>query len=192
MPERPLEPADSSSLCPHCQTPRLIVVPAAGSRQTVWWVLAVLLAVIATHLVSRHDAVWSQSAMAQVGGSAGMPGAGARGIYAFTGQLGAKEYGLFMMDVDSGTIWCYQMGRSRDGDLQLQLVAARSWIFDRFLEEFNVAKPTPHEVQLMVRQQRGNAAAAGDAGPLNVPLPLPAAPSTVPEDQPAFTPALPN
>jgi hypothetical protein len=69
------------------------------------------------------------------------------------------------------------------------LVAARSWIFDRFLEEFNVAKPTPGEVQLMVRQQRGNAAAAPEM-PANVPF---QASATQPNaGQTPFAPALPT
>lgn len=141
--------------------PVVIVQPSSG-RQTVLWVIAVLLAIIATALVSRFDNALVSQAVAQYGGTSASPAVGARGIYAFTGQLGAKDYGLFMMDVDSGTVWCYEMARGRDGGLQLQLVAARSWIFDRFLEEFNVAKPTPGEVQLMVRQQRGQAAVGAD------------------------------
>lgn len=140
-------------------SPQVILVPAGG-RQTVFWVIAVLLAVIATALVSRWDTALIGSASAQYGPGGGQA-AGARGIYAFTGQLGLKNYGLFMMDVDSGTVWCYELARGRDNELQLQLVAARSWIFDRFLEEFNVARPTPSEVQMMVRQQKTNAAAGG-------------------------------
>ncbi len=163
--------------------PQVIVVPASG-RQTVLWVIAVLLAVIATALVGRWDAgLLSSTAVAQYAPAAGPSTVGARGIYAFTGQLGLKNYGLFMMDVDTGTVWCYEMARGRDNDLQLQLVAARSWIFDRFLEEFNVARPTPGEVQVMVRQQQGNAAAA-------VPLANPGAGS--PSGPATSTPAMPQ
>lgn len=157
----------------------------------MWWVLCVLLAVIATALISRRDEAWlSSQAVAQMSAGGASPASGARGIYAFTGQLGAKDYGLFMMDVDTGTVWCYQMARSRDGELQMQLVAARSWIFDRFLEEFSVAKPTPSEVQGMVRLQRGHAAGAGDlANPgTNLTVSQPAEPAA-----PApFAPALPG
>ena len=73
--------------------------------------------------------------------------AGARGIYAFTGQLTSKSYGLFMLDVDSGTVWCYEFQRAANGEPQMKLVAARSWISDRYLEEFNVADPVPSAVQ---------------------------------------------
>ncbi len=168
------------------------MVPAQG-RQTVLWLIAVLLAVIATALVSRWDGVsFSRMAQAQMVGTTGAPTVGARGIYAFTGQLGAKEYGLFMLDVDSGTLWCYQMARHPGGDLQLQLVAARSWIFDRYLEEFNVAKPTPSEVQIMVRQQRSNATLgtgvpASPNAAVNLPPTQPESPASE-----TFVPALPQ
>ena len=120
-----------------------IVVVAAGGRQTLGWVIAVLLAVIATALVMRlDDASFLRSTMAQTGPTGGGPAAGARSIYAFTGQLDGKSYGLFMMDVDSGTIWCYEIAKGQPGmGSSLRLVAARSWIFDRYLEEFNVAAP---------------------------------------------------
>lgn len=163
----------------------------------MWWILAVLLAIIATSLVSIRDGAWLSSAMAQAGsGGAATPG---RGVYAFTGQLSAKEYGLFMMDADTGTVWCYQLARGRgDGEFRLQLVAARSWIFDRFLEEFNVAPPTPGEVQLMVRQQRGHGAMGGPgatspAAPGMAAPAAPAGPTSVgePEDDTPFVPALP-
>lgn len=183
---------DSQPCVKGVTAPQVIFVPVGG-RQTVWWVIAMLLAIIATALIDRWDGVsLSRSVMAQqASAQAGLPPVGARGIYAFTGQLGAKEYGLFMMDVDSGTVWCYQMGRSRDGEFQLQLVAARSWIFDRFLEEFNVAKPTPNEVQMMVRVQRGRTTAAGDtaSGPGST-QPI-AAPASQPSVSP-FAPALPK
>ena len=171
--------------------PQVIVVPAAG-RQTVWWVIAILLAIIATALVDRRDNLsLSRGAMAQqVSGQTGLAPMGARGISAFTAQLGPKEYGLFMMDVDTGTVWCYELTRGRDNEVQMQLVAARSFIFDRFLEEFNVAKPTPSEVQLMVRQQRGHAAPAGsEAGGSTAEQP-PANPASQPAGTP-FAPALP-
>jgi len=82
----------------------VVSVPAGG--QTVWWLLTVLLAVIATVLIMRwDDAHLLESAYGQAvpGGAEQL---GARGIYAFTGQLTSKSYGLFMMDVDRGTVWC--------------------------------------------------------------------------------------
>jgi len=36
----------------------------------------------------------------------------------------------------------------------MKLVAARSWLWDRFLEEFNVSDPVPGAVRAMVEQQK--------------------------------------
>jgi hypothetical protein len=58
-----------------------------------------------------------------------------------------------MVDVDSGTVWCYEMEKGPTGEFQLRLVAARSWIFDRYLEEFNCAEPTPGAVKAMISRQ---------------------------------------
>ena len=134
------------------QTPIVIVSP--GGRHTVLWLIAVLLAVIATVLVLRlDDARLMRSAMAQTETPGGAI-VGARGIYAFSGQVSAKTFGLFMLDVDTGTIWCYELSRAANDELLLRLVAARSWTSDRYLEEFNVADPVPAAVRMMVQQQR--------------------------------------
>lgn len=128
------------------------VAPPA-QRQTVLWVIALLLAVIATALVLRLDesamhrnAAWGQS-------PSGTARLGARGISAFSGQITRNTFGIFMLDVDSGTIWCYELTPGVDGAKQLRLVAARSWIFDRYLEEFNVTDPTPAAVAELVDKQ---------------------------------------
>lgn len=139
-------------------SPRVMVMSSPG-RQTVWWVMTLVLAVIATALVMRwDDGLLNRSALAQLGGIGGGPqaGAGARGIYAFSGQLTGKTYGVFMLDVDTGTIWCYELSRGGNNELQMRLVAARSWVFDRYLEEFNAANPIPAAVKAMVQRQRSH------------------------------------
>jgi hypothetical protein len=147
-----------------------VVLVAAQGRQTVWWVLAILLTVIATVLLFRwDDSRLLRSAMAQTDSFAGGSQVGARGIYAFSGQLTARTYGLFMLDVDTGTIWCYELQRAANDELQLRLVAARSYASDRYLEEFNVADPVPGAVRLMVQQQR--ALQQGGAGPASTTAP---------------------
>jgi hypothetical protein len=146
-------PAGSAAAQP--DAPRVVVVTVPG-RQTGLWLIAVLLAVIATATVLRWDeASLTRSASAQALNTGAGPGASARGIYAFTGQLDSHSFGLFMLDVDSGTVWCYEMVRNRSSDpMFMRLVAARYWIYDRYLEEFNVASPTPTEVRQLVEQQR--------------------------------------
>ena len=133
-------------------------LPVASPAQTVYWVIAVLLAAIATGLWVRPDGLLAPAALAQ--NSPGL--AGARGIFAFTGPLTRDQYGLFMLDVDQGTIWCYAF-ESVAGASKLRLVAARTWVYDRYLQDFNCAAPDFRAVQRLVGQQRGQAGSATPA-----------------------------
>jgi hypothetical protein len=149
-------PDAAESLTPS-NSPQVIYVQPARS-QPVLWIIAGLLAAIAVVLVFRGDGgsplnvALAQPALSPRGGLEG-----GRGIYAFTGQLNARSYGLFMLDVDSGTVWCYEIQSvGAKGETRLSLVAARSWLFDRYLEEFNTGDPIPSEVREMVQQQRNN------------------------------------
>lgn len=153
-----------------------IVIYQSSGRQTVLWLIAILLAIIATALVLRVDGLrLERSAAAQVEGlGTGM--VGARGIYAFSGQLTAKTFGLFMLDVDTGTIWCYELSRAANDELLLRLVAARSWVSDRYLEEFNVADPVPGAVRMMVQQQQAIRQSRAEAPPTSAPAKGPALP----------------
>jgi len=133
--------------------------PAPARSQTVYWVIAVLLAAIAGGLWSRPagqilPAAWAQN----------QPLAGARGVYAFTGQLDPNRHGLFMLDVDQGTIWCYEIDLV-DGTRKLRLIAARSWVYDRYLQDFNCAAPDFRMVQQLVAQQRTPEAGISRAPP---------------------------
>lgn len=148
-------PMPSASDASPTDNPRVIFV-AAPARPVGLWIISILLAVIATIMVLRwDDASLTRAAMAQTANPSAGPGMGVRGIYAFTGQLDARSFGLFMLDVDSGTVWCYEMVRNRASDpVFMRLVAARSWLYDRYLEEFNAGSPTPTEVRQLVEQQR--------------------------------------
>jgi hypothetical protein len=187
LPDQPvLTPAQRSLVQQHlpggAESPLVVVVPASSGRQTAWWILTVLIAVLATALLTRSDARFLPDAWAQT--ASPLPGGvGARGIYAFTGQLTAKTYGLFMMDVDSGTIWCYELEHGPNGEPQMKLVAARSWIYDRFLEEFNVADPVPSAVKMLVQQQRAGQAVPGGGGAANTPV---AGPTVNPGGEPVL------
>jgi len=121
---------------------------AAGARNGSVWVVAVLLAFIAGTLWARRQPAVLPHALAQSG-----PMAGARGVYAFTGQLDASHSGLFMLDIEQGTIWCYAI-EPAGGTQKLRLIAARSWIYDRYLRDFNCAEPTYRMVQELVAKQR--------------------------------------
>ena len=117
----------------------------SGPSPRVWWLIGLSLAVIAACLVLRLDGLLVPPATAQV-----QAGAGARGVFAFPAQMTKTTYGLFMVDVDTGTIWCYEF----TGQRKLRLAAARSWRFDRYLEDFNGEDLTPTEVEKLVEQER--------------------------------------
>jgi len=122
--------------------------------QTIGWLIAVLLAFIAGSLVSRSSPSWLPVALAQ-----GQPLVGARGVYAFTGQIDNNRHGLFMLDVDSQTIWCYEIA-TVDGVRKLRLIAARSWIYDRYLKDYNVDGYNWQKVRELVALERADTGAA--------------------------------
>lgn len=120
----------------------------AGSRPSLAtgvWVCALLLAFCAGALLRGGGAT---PALAQ-----NTPLAGARGIYAFTGQIDATRHGLFMIDIEQGTLWCYAI--EPDGGVQkMRLIAARTWAFDRYLKDYQCAAPSFREVQDLVARER--------------------------------------
>lgn len=77
-------------------------------------------------------------------------GASLGGVMAFTGQIDKDEYGIVMVDVDAGTLWIYQYKKPG----KLKLVAARSWLYDRYLEEYNCAPPSPTDVARLVADKQ--------------------------------------
>ena len=128
--------------------------PAADARgrrtHLVLWLIAGLLGVIALELTVRDGGIsLDRAALAQFSNRAG-----AQGIQAFTGQLDKNTFGLFMLDVEAGTIWCYEFAGSRPNDRRLRLVAAREWLYDRYLRDYNVDEPSPDTVAAMVEHQR--------------------------------------
>jgi hypothetical protein len=118
----------------------------------------VLLAVIATALWVREPGGATGQALAQA-----QPLVGARGVFAFSGQLDRERFGLFMLDVDQGTLWCYELVPV-EGVRKLRLVAARTFMYDRYLQSFNNLEPGFREVQQMVARER-QARPADEAAP---------------------------
>ena len=121
-------------------------VGASGASRTAIWLIVAFLGIIAACLVLRLDQPVVNRALAQP-----VAQAGARGVFAFTGQLSKNTFGLFMVDVDVGTIWCYEWNGVKGC---LKLIAARSWRYDRFLENFNSCELPPKEVERMVEMER--------------------------------------
>jgi hypothetical protein len=110
------------------------------------WLIVILLAAIAILLAFPRDTQLLGRAFAQQA-----PMLGARGVYAFPMQLTAKTYGICMLDVDASTVWFYEYMPTTH---KLRLASARSWIFDRYLEEYNVEGLEPNQVGELVSKQR--------------------------------------
>ena len=120
------------------------------SPHPVYWVIAVALVVIATSLVLRPSGPtgldMGSPAFAQTVSSGG-----ARGIFAFSGQLSKGTYGVYMVDVDAMTAWVYEYLPQKGC---LRLAAARTWRYDRYLENHNLCDLPPDVVEQMVEDQR--------------------------------------
>lgn len=117
------------------------------SPHPVYWVIAVALVVIATVQVLRLDRpMLSASALAQ-----SVTSGGARGVFAFSGQMTKGTYGVYLVDVDTNTFWAYEYLASKGC---LRLAAARTWRYDRYLENHNVCDLPPDVVEQMVEEQR--------------------------------------
>jgi hypothetical protein len=118
---------------------------------------AVLLAAILVVLIARSDrSPFASIAFAQDRGAlplAPQPIAGGGGLFLMPAQLAPNAWGCYVMDVDQQTLCAYQfVPTSR----QLQFVAARSFRWDRRLENFNTDNPSPREVQRMIERQQDN------------------------------------
>lgn len=80
-------------------------------------------------------------------------GAGARGVFAFSGQLSKGTYGVYLVDTDAMTMWVYEYLAQKGC---LRLAAARTWRYDRYLENHNICDLPPEAVEQMIEEQRQN------------------------------------
>lgn len=97
-------------------------------------------------MLARRESPLEGAAFAQLPTTAG-----ARGVFAFSGQLTKGSYGVFVVDTDSMTIWAYEYNAAKGC---LRLAGARSWRYDRYLENHNLCDLPPEVVEKMVEEQR--------------------------------------
>jgi hypothetical protein len=148
----------------HSHEVRPIVVQPGRSFAT--WIIAIALSVIATCLVVRQEPSFMGAAFGQTSAM------GTQGIHAFTGQLDRDKYGLFMMDVDGGTVWVYEYFPMKH---RLKLACARSFKYDRYLEDFNNDDlTTPDKIRELVERQRSRRGTGFSSPPTQSPAPTPA------------------
>ena len=116
----------------------------------VLWVIAVALVVIATALLVRPayppGPFAGNPALAQA-----VTSGGGRGVFAFSGQLSQGTDGVYVVDIDAMTIWVYEYLPQKSC---LRLASARTWRYDRYLENHNVCDLPPDAVEKLVEDQR--------------------------------------
>lgn len=118
--------------------------------QPVFWIIAAALVVIAVELIRRPPAA-GQVSLATPAFAQAVTSGGARGIFAFSGQLSKSTYGVYMVDLDAMTTWVYEYLPQKGC---LRLAAARTWRYDRYLENHNLCDLPPDVVEQMIEEQR--------------------------------------
>ena len=123
--------------------------PRKSAPHPVFWLIAgALLTIAVTQLTDRGASPLSGAAFAQPTTSAG-----ARGVFASSGQLTKTTYGVYVVDTDTATMWMYEYNGAKGC---LRLAASRSWRFDRYLENHNLCDLPPETVEQMIEEQRLN------------------------------------
>jgi len=118
-----------------------------GGSDAAKWLIVVLLAVIATCLL--FEVGFAASAARGQTGQATGAGSG-KGTFAVAGQVTPETYGLYLVDPANGTICVYQY---LPGTRRLRLMAARTYIFDLQLDQYNT-EPPPREIKKLVAQHK--------------------------------------
>jgi hypothetical protein len=110
---------------------------------------AILLAGILVTLLSRgHGSGFVPAAF----GADQAPIAGGAGVFIMPGQLGDRQFGCYLLDVDSQNLVVYQY---EPGTRHLALVAARSYKWDRKLHDLSTSPPTEEIHRLFEKEQQG-------------------------------------
>jgi len=124
-----------------------------GSGTEKRWVLPafIVLAVLCLFFVGGKQ---GSPASAQVGLQAGGDGR----ILVVPVQIERDSYGIAMVDTIGQTLWIYEINSHGPAYKRLRLLAARSWRYDRLLQELNTDQPKPEEVRMLLeslgRQQK--------------------------------------
>ena len=72
------------------------------------------------------------------------------GILVIPVQIERDSYGLAMVDIVGQTLWIYELNNRGPAHNRLRLLAARSWRYDRLLQQYNTAEPKPEQVKMLL------------------------------------------
>ena len=117
-------------------------------------------------MVSRTEKRWLLPALIVVGvlciffigGKSGSPTNAQADLQAVTEgrilvipvQIGRDSYGLAMVDTVGETLWIYELSSRGPTHKRLELLAARSWRYDRLLQQYNTTEPKPEQVRILL------------------------------------------
>lgn len=122
---------------PEANEARVRARPAAAVQWAVVGVLAFVAGALSQQLLLAPPAASAQS-----------PAAASGGVLAVAGQISRDSYGVYLVDLRSGTITMYEYV---SGERTLWLRAARSIQADRQLDDYNT-KPDPKEILRLVSE----------------------------------------
>ena len=114
----------------------------------LWAVAALLLANLVAGFM-RSDSSLLPTAFAQ----RQPPIAGGAGVFVMPAQLSRDAWGCYLMDVDRGSLCVYQF---HPGTKQLQFLAARSFINDTKLSNYNTTPSLQDVIDLVNKQNQLN------------------------------------
>ena len=66
-------------------------------------------------------------------------------------QIERDSYGLAMVDTVGQTLWIYEINSRGPAHNRLRLLAARSWRYDRLLQQYNTAEPKPEQIKMLLK-----------------------------------------
>ncbi len=122
-------------------------LPVSGAVQAALWLIVVLLAVNATVLLLQRS---ESAAWAQPGGAAAAARADASGVFVVPAQVDKDQWGAYLVDTRAGTVVLYLYSPA---ERRLKLTAARTFVYDRYLENYNT-DPPPSEIAEIISKAR--------------------------------------
>ncbi|MFH1614620.1 MAG: hypothetical protein ABIG61_06020 [Planctomycetota bacterium] len=118
----------------------------SSSSKGRWWVPALLVGGAVLILVAGTK--WVSSAEAEIV----MPPIQQGQILAVPLDIGRDSYGIVLIDTSMQTLLIYEINSRAAAHNRLRLLAARSWKYDRLLEQYNTAEPTPPQVRMLIER----------------------------------------
>ena len=109
------------------------------------WLLPVFITIVVLCLffmVSRSGSAVTAQTQPQAGTDSG--------ILVIPVQIERDKFGLAMGDTVGQTLWIYELSNRGPAYSRLKLLAARSWKYDRLLQQYNTDEPKPEQVKMLL------------------------------------------